>query len=215
MTNFTVLDFLRRSQKISLLNDIKCDQLSEEDNKERLSFPAHYKHKQDSQLSSLQHLDYIDKLDIEKIISDAFDQAIEITERLEISNLLLEHNLFDLNSLSKYVFQQMKSNSKMFNHSAQAMDSGSDESSLDEDESERIDENNLSSKDDQSDEEIRLAEEEDDDDDDDAIETIKTNFNGIKIHDHIQPSMNDSYFKVDINGHRKFIHKQSACWLLT
>ena len=103
----------------------------------------------------------------------------------------------------------------MFNHSAQAMDSGSDESSLDEDESERIDEKNLSSKDDQSDEEIRLAEEEDDDDDDDAIETIKTNFNGIKIHDHIQPSMNDSYFKVDINGHRKFIHKQSACWLLT
>ena len=49
---------------------------------------------------------------------------------------------------------------------------------------------------------------------DNAIETIKTNFNGIKIHDHIQPSMNDSYFKVDING-QKFIHKQSACWLLT
>ena len=84
----------------------------------------------------------------------------------------------------------MKSSSKMFNHSVQAMNSGiSDESSLGEDESERIDENNLSSNDDQSDEEFRLAEKEEDYDDDAAIETIKTNFNVIKIHDHIQPSI--------------------------
>jgi hypothetical protein len=92
----------------------------------------------------LQHLDAIDQLDIEKILSDVFDQATEIIECLEISNLLLERNLFYLNSLSNYVFQQIKSNSKLFNHSAQATGGGSDESSLDEDESERIDENNLS-----------------------------------------------------------------------
>lgn len=78
-----------------MLNDIQCDQLSEEDNKERLSFSAHYKHKETSQLSSLQRLDDIDQSDTEKIISDAFDQAVETTERLKISNLLLEHSLFD------------------------------------------------------------------------------------------------------------------------
>ena len=55
MTNSTVFVFLLRSQKSHWLNDIKCDQLSEEDNKECFSFPAHYKHKQDSQLSSLQY----------------------------------------------------------------------------------------------------------------------------------------------------------------
>ena len=109
----------------------------------------------------------------------------------------------------------MKSNSKMFNHSAQIMDGGSNESILYEHESEKIDESNLSSKDDDLDEEIRLAEEEDEDGGD-GIETIKTNFNSRKIHDHIQPSMNNSYFKVeDQFCHQKFIHKQIACWLLT
>lgn len=91
------------------------------------------------------------------------------------------------------------------------MDGGSDKSSSDEDESETIDKNNLSSKD-KPDEEIRLPEVEDDDGD--AIETIKTSFNAIKVHDHIQPSMNDSYFKVDISNHQNSIHKKSACWVL-
>ena len=215
ITNFTVLDFLRRSQKISLLNDIKCDQLSE-DNTERLSFHAHYKHKRDSQLSSLQHFDDIDKLDIEKTISDAFDQALELTESLGISELLLEHHLFELDSLSKYVFQRMQSGSKMFNRSTAAAGNDSDEFSLDEEEYETADDNadtdNALSDEDEADGEYRFI---DENDNNDAIETIKTNFNGIKIYNRIEPRMKDSYFQVKINDNQKFIHKQSACWLLT
>ncbi|CAF1309145.1 unnamed protein product [Didymodactylos carnosus] len=70
---------------------------------------------------SLQDLDDIDQLDIEKIISDAFDQAVQLTERLELSNLLKEHGVFDLDSMSKYVFQQLNSSSKMFDYSTQMM----------------------------------------------------------------------------------------------
>ena len=216
ITNFTVLDFLRRSQKLSLLNDIKCDQLSEEDNTERLSFPAHHKHKRDSQLSSLQHFDDIDKLDVEKIISDAFDQALESNESLELSELLLEHHLFDLDSLSKYVFQRMESGSKMFDRSTAAVGNGSDEFCLDEEEYETIDNNagidNVLSDENEADGEHRFVEE---NDSDDAIETIKTNLNGIKIYNRIEPRMTDSYFQVKINDHQKLIHKQSTCWLLT
>jgi hypothetical protein len=88
IVNFTVADFLRWSQKISVSNRIKCEQLSQQDDNERLSFPIHHKHNHDNHPSSLQNLDNIDQLDIEKIISDAFNQALQLTERLEISKLL-------------------------------------------------------------------------------------------------------------------------------
>lgn len=101
--NFTVADFLNRSQKITILNRIKCDHLSQQDGNERLSFPIHHKHKRDNHLSSVQNLDDIDQLDIEKIILDAYNEALELMERLEISRVLQENEVFDLNSLSKYV----------------------------------------------------------------------------------------------------------------
>ena len=45
--------------------------------------------------------------------------------------------------------------------------------------------------------------------------TMRTNFNGMKIFDTVEPSRQDCYFKLKINGTFKFIHKQSAFWLLT
>ncbi len=65
-----------------------------------------YKNKPDDQSSSLPNLDHIDQLDTEKIISDTFNQALQLTERLEISKLLKKYDVFDMNLLSKYVFQQ-------------------------------------------------------------------------------------------------------------
>ncbi|CAF4275323.1 unnamed protein product, partial [Rotaria sordida] len=86
--------------KISILNWIKCEQSSQEDDNEVLSFPIHHKHAGDSHLSPVQTFD-----DIEKTILDAFNQALKLTQPLEISKLLKEHDIFELNSLSKYVFQ--------------------------------------------------------------------------------------------------------------
>ncbi|CAF1556262.1 unnamed protein product, partial [Adineta ricciae] len=47
------------------------------------------------------------------------------------------------------------------------------------------------------------------------MKTIKTNFNNMKIFDEIELSRRDSYFKMKINDSYKYVHKQSACWLLT
>ena len=216
--NFTVADFLRRSQKISILNGIKCDQLSQQDDTEHLSFPTHYKHKRDSQLSTLQEFDSIDQLDVENVIANAFAQAIKSTAPLEISKLLAEHDRLPMNSLSKYVFQQMNSNSKMFDYSTQTARDDSVEFSLDEDdepeeedeESDRSNTGNISSSDNEIDENIVVDEEEDD-----RIETVKANFDCMRIRDRIEPRFHDSYFKMKINGQQKYMHKQSACWLLT
>ena len=49
----------------------------------------------------------------------------------------------------------------------------------------------------------------------DEIKTEKINFTGTRIVDSINPALKNSYFQVQINNKTKFIHKQTACWLLT
>ena len=177
-----------------------------------LSFLGYQQHKRNSQFSSLQHFDDIDKFDIDKTISDAFDQVLELTERLGMSEHLSEHHLFDLDSLSKYVYQGMELGFKIFDRSTVEFGNDSDEVSIDEEEYETIDDtDNVLVDKDETDGEHRFVEE---NENDDAIETMKTNFNGIKKHNLIEPRMKDPYFQVKANDHQMFIHKQSACWLL-
>ena len=52
-------------------------------------------------------------------------------------------------------------------------------------------------------------------DDEDILDSTKSDFNGIRIVDHINPTLRHSYFKIKINGNIKYLHKQSACWLLS
>ena len=49
----------------------------------------------------------------------------------------------------------------------------------------------------------------------DEIKTETINFTGTRIVDSINPALKNSYFQVQINTKTKFIHKQTACWLLT
>ena len=68
IVNFTVSNFIRRAQKLSLLNQIKYNPLEN-----HLSFPTHHKHKDDDSLISIDHLSEINTLDLEQIISDAYN----------------------------------------------------------------------------------------------------------------------------------------------
>jgi hypothetical protein len=47
-----------------------------------------------------------------------------------------------------------------------------------------------------------------------CMTSSKTNFPGIKISDKILSHLKDSYFKIKINENWRYLHKQSACWLL-
>ncbi|CAM4963920.1 unnamed protein product [Rotaria socialis] len=58
----------------------------------------------------------------------------------------------------------------------------------------------------------------DDDEQDDTrnlINTTKDDYVGIKIFNTVQTHIEHSYFKVTINDDMKYMHKQTACWLLT
>ncbi len=47
------------------------------------------------------------------------------------------------------------------------------------------------------------------------MNTTKKEFSGMKVFNMVQPNTKHSYFKATINGDIKYIHKQTACWLLT
>ena len=57
--------------------------------------------------------------------------------------------------------------------------------------------------------------EDEQDDTSDLINTIKDDFAGMKVSNTVEPHIEHSYFKVTINDDSKYIHKQTACWLLT
>jgi hypothetical protein len=104
----------------------------------------------------------------------------------------------------------------MFDYSTQTINNDSNEFNVEEEEEEEENDNsdiiNNFNDDKVINDDIAVDQEEDDDY---SMTTIKANFNGIKISDGIEPYRQDAYFKVKINDNQKYIHKQSASWLLT
>ncbi|CAF2850570.1 unnamed protein product [Rotaria sp. Silwood2] len=103
--NFTVHDFLRHAQRLSLLNEIKFKQLNNESDN-NLVLRVHHKHRNDRQSSFTQSQSEIDQIDIERIITEAYHEAIDMLDGLEILNLLEKKRVLSLELLSEYVFKQ-------------------------------------------------------------------------------------------------------------
>ncbi|CAM4866515.1 unnamed protein product [Rotaria socialis] len=219
IVNFTVHDFLRRAQRLFLLNDIKFKQLND-DPVNNFVFPVHHKHRKDRQSSFTQSQSDIDQIDIEQIITDAYHEAVDMLDRLEILNLLKEKRALCLNLLSEYMFKQLNSNSKMYDYSSQLSNIDDEEFELadddDDDDDERADD--LSMDDGNNDSTSSNDDHTDDDEQYDTrnlINTTKDDYVGIKIFNAIQTHIEHSYFEVTINDDMKYMHKETACWLLT
>ncbi|CAF4737129.1 unnamed protein product, partial [Rotaria socialis] len=162
----------------------------------------------------------IDQIDIEQIITDAYHEAVDMLDRLEILNLLKEKRALCLNLLSEYMFKQLNSNSKMYDYSSQLSNIDDEEFELadddDDDDDERADD--LSMDDGNNDSTSSNDDHTDDDEQYDTrnlINTTKDDYVGIKIFNAIQTHIEHSYFEVTIKDHMKYMHKQTACWLLT
>ncbi|CAF4232785.1 unnamed protein product [Rotaria magnacalcarata] len=87
IVNFTVHDFLRRAQRLSLLNDIKCKHLNDR-SVNNLVFPVHYKHRHDHQSLATQSQREVDLMNVEQIITESYHEAIDMLDGLGILNLL-------------------------------------------------------------------------------------------------------------------------------
>ncbi|CAF4867134.1 unnamed protein product [Rotaria sp. Silwood1] len=146
----------------------------------------------------------------ENIILAAFNRAKELVSNLNILPSLKKCNACELNGLSKNIFDSIRFNINSDTYSATDADSSSDSESDYDDET--MESNEFNS-------DLINVDEEDKDaattQSVDEIKTEKINFTGMRIFDSINPAMKNSYFQVQINNKTKFIHKQTACWLLT
>ncbi|CAF1088693.1 unnamed protein product [Rotaria magnacalcarata] len=207
VVNFTVKDFIRRSQKLSILNQFRYNQLEKD-----LSFPIHHKHKREHLLPSSHQLDEIDALDIQQLILNAYEQALNLVKHSKLLDTLNEHKINCLDDLGNYIFNVLNTNSRMINYSFRTENNTSEEFGLDE---ENDDNDVVDYASDQLIDEIPFDPQNENvsDDDESILNSTKSDFNGMRIVDNINPALRQSYFKVKINNNIKYLHKQSACWL--
>ncbi|CAF1114198.1 unnamed protein product [Didymodactylos carnosus] len=202
ITNFTVNDFLRRAQKLSVLNEIKAyEQLHPHENE--ILFPVYHKHKKHS--SNL--IDDNPRLKItciETIINNAYQQAKKIIVKLKMSALLKQNKALELNDLNLYVRNHL-TNTNDHSTLADQYESESDSDNETTTNNERHGDNKTES-DCDSENETELNE---------VLRSKTKTFPGIRLLETINPTLDDSYFDIKINDEHKFLHKQTACWFLT
>ena len=214
--NFSVHDFLRRSKRLSILNEIKCQQLHDETTNS-LIFPVHHKHRKTRGPSTTLTQNDIDQLDVENIIIYAYNKAVHMLDGLDVLDSLRRRGLLEINSLSEFFSRQWNSNSRTHDNSSQPLSKVSDMFETgddDDDESEEAEDINEHSDDEELNSPFNTTSEEEEDDKE-QIKSIRTDFSGIKLFDTIKPHLRKSYFEVQLNSETKYLHKQSACWLLT
>ncbi|CAF1063831.1 unnamed protein product, partial [Didymodactylos carnosus] len=213
IVNFTVKDFLKRAQKLSILNKIKCFETAN-DNANRLLFPIHHKHLKDNRnLNNSNHnnIDNVTTDDVEKIILSAYETAKVLIDNLKMCKLLKENKIYTLKQLSTYISNSLRSSSNVTDNTMidDDVDNESDTSS-----SSGNEDNDYYGEDDESE---NISEGEDDDKIplDHFAQVRNTTFSGMRIVESVPRGAENSYFTIKINNADKYIHKTTACWLLT
>lgn len=212
--NFSVHDFLRRSKRLSILDEIKCQQL-DDDATNNLIFPVHHKHRKPRGPSNTLKQNDIDQLDVEKVIIDAYNTAVHMLDGLDVLEPLRRRGLLEMNSLSEFFSRHWNANSRIHDHSSQPLSKDSNTFETDDDDESDVAEDVNEHSDDEERNSLFNTSSEEEEDDKEQIKSIRTDFSGIKLFDTIKPHLRKSYFQVKLNSETKYLHKQSACWLLT
>ncbi|CAF2709092.1 unnamed protein product [Rotaria sp. Silwood2] len=213
-TNFSVKSFLKRCEKISIINSIKNRGGQVGDY--QFYFPQHHKNHKETYNYSIDHINELNltEIDIEIIIKHAFQEAKKYVSMVNMTQFLKTKNIHTLSSLSTFTRTILnRSSSKIIDYTI-------DNNSSDED----SDEENLYSANSISDvlnNEDQFSPNSTDDEEEgnviaiDVPHTAQKKFNGCRIYDKINPQQSKKYFRIRIGSSYKFIHKQTACWLLT
>lgn len=203
MTNFSLQQFFSKTRKISILNEIKS---TEEFNNDpnTIKFPKHHKQNKDNSLPlTLKNLDNITLNEIEKSIDDAVEYAKSFIEKLDMSSLLKKNDVFELNTLCARIKDDL--NNMIFVTDDSALESEHDSDDDDdlnvEQASDPVD-NNVDSEDECIDAENACT------------TSKKDNHNGMRIYSAVADQDKTKFFKININGIDKFMHKQTAAWYL-
>ncbi|CAF1662471.1 unnamed protein product, partial [Didymodactylos carnosus] len=225
----TVSDFIRRCEKISILNDIKSEEKTN-NNDFKILFPTHHKCSR-TKLNKFTTSTTTHKLTtpiIERLISDAYKAATKLIDNLEMVNLLKERKTYELKDISIYVKKHLSKSAKLTTDYTTAAssqlqtqfddDDDEIESENETDDEDNVDDNPLAIN---EDEEIQTGDEDGDDDNNvqqqqltaATVNTLSTtkkmDFKGMRIKDKIDPEQEKCYFRVNIGGQDKYMHKQT------
>ena len=215
IVNFTVHEFLQRAKKLSYLHSIKCQANSNNPNDSNNGFLFARHHKQSKtvdskQISSLASSS-ITTLTVEAI-ENTILQAYSHASRLVCDvNMFQQHQISSLKKMSKLASLQLEKSrivdySRLNEHDPD-FDSDSDDSICEEDEDTAENDTDNEGSINGDDDEEYLS--------DHLFNVSSTNFQGMRVFDSINPTLTKSYFIVNINGTKKYLHKQTAAWLLS
>ncbi|CAF3816716.1 unnamed protein product [Rotaria sp. Silwood1] len=212
IVNFTVHQFIQRVKKLSYLHSIKYQNNNNSNNTDsdaNLLFPKHHKHPESVQPGRNASLSSSVKPLTIEMIEESISKAYSNASRLMCEvNLYQHHEIPPLDEMSRLASLQLQKleivESSIPGESELDMESDSDDSN--------------------SEEEIVTTEDESSDEDsilndevlsDNLTAVSAVTYQGMRVFDSINPNLSKSYFVININGTKKYLHKQTAVWLLS
>lgn len=208
ITNFTLQEFLSKTRKISILNEIKSFEEFNTDS-DAIKFPKHHKQNQDNSFPSTStNFHHITLDQIEKSIYDAYEYAKSLAEKLGMSTLLKKKNVFQLNDLCASMRDDLKEMVYITDQSEFDDDDYDDDENIEHLlEETTTDSTMLNNNSDSEDECVELENA--------CTVSKKDSYNGMRIYSTVADEHKKTFFKININGNNKYMHKQTAAWYLT
>ena len=212
VVNFTTDQFLKRASKLSVLNEL--ENRSESDQLQcSLQYPKHHKRRRKDaakkRIDDASSADQLTNENIEKIIDRAFKDAHLLLSELGLGTTLRKMKMHTLDAVSSFARSHFERKIKKVSCDDHSSDSSSDDDD---------DEMNITSTSHESSQWI-FREESSSENEAERESHLsadgKCEFSGMRIVDEISPSLAKSYFCVDMDDKKRYIHKQTACWLLT
>ena len=216
VVNFSVHEFLQRTSKLSLLQDIR---FASDLNLNNLVFPRHHKlWSQANRPSLASSASFLTVKAIEETVFSAYIKASGILASCNLSILdptdqMISFDEVNLLASTKLGASKLKTASNQsFDWSSQSRE-GEEEDEEDEAE-EKSQYSHHPGDDNDADCDVPLG------DNDECNLSVLSNVsrstvNGIRIFDAIDDRHRDSFFRVEINGQEKFLHKQATTWYLS
>ncbi|CAF1530024.1 unnamed protein product, partial [Rotaria sp. Silwood1] len=200
--NFTVAQFLSRINKLITLQTINNNS-----SENKLRFPQHHKLSSTTRnAADSSNITIMSKTDIKTTVLNAYSYAINLFKPLKIKQLLRNGKTISVKELSNMISRRLEDF-----WATQSDDSSNKNQDLDTESGDETDsdiDNDLAY-DYESDEEKRL------DDNYDTIHNVNAStHHGIRLVDNVKEEFAHSYFQIIINGDKKYLHKQAACWIL-
>lgn len=219
VVNFSVHEFLQRASKLSLLQDIR---FASDLNLNNLVFPRHHKLWSRGNLPSLSSsASLLTEKAIEETIFSAYIEASQILASCNLSILdptdqMISFDEVNLLASKKLAASKLKTASNQsFAWSSQSSEGEEEDEEDEEDEAEeRSQYSHHPGDDNDADYDVPAG-----DNDECNISVLsnvsRSTVDGVRIFDAIDDRHRDSFFRVEINGQEKFLHKQAATWYLS